>query len=168
MDLPITEGWSNSVAVNPRVLRRSAGDGRTVVVKTSRPPEDARRRDGFRREVAALRLLAELGSDAGPRLLGIDEDAGRLVLEDLGAGPALEDLLVGVDPGAATSGFEALAAAVGRMHAVTTGYADGLGSWRFDVAGHWDEIRGLRRHRRRRGGRGPGDPAGRAGGADQR
>jgi hypothetical protein len=138
VDLPITEGWCNSIAVNPRVLRRTAGDGSTVVVKTRRPAADPRRRDGFGREVAALRLLAELGSDAGPRLLAADDSAGVLVLEDLGSGPALEDLLVGADPEAATRGFQALAAAVGRMHAVTSGHA--TGPWRFDVREHWAEI----------------------------
>jgi hypothetical protein len=138
----ITEGWCNSIAVNPRIMRCTADDGGTVVVKLRRPPDDPRRRDGFRREFAALLLLAELGSDAGPRLLATDDSAGLLVLEDLGTGPALEDLLVGADPRAATRGFEALAAAVGRMHAVTTGHADGLGPWRFDVREHWARIVG--------------------------
>jgi hypothetical protein len=139
----ITEGWCNSIAVNPRIVRCTADDGSTVVVKMRRPLHDPRRRDGFRREFAALLLLAELGSDAGPRLLATDDSAGLLVLEDLGTGPALEDLLIGADAQAATHGFEALAAAVGRMHAVTTGHAEGIGRWRFDVGEHWAEIGGF-------------------------
>lgn len=124
---PVTEGWCNGIAVNPRVLRCTADDGRTVIVKMRRPPGDSRRRDGFHRELSALLLLAELGCDAGPRLLATDDSAGLLVLEDLGEGPALEDLLVGADPQAATAGFVALAEAVGRMHTATLGQADAIG-----------------------------------------
>ncbi|GLY95014.1 phosphotransferase [Actinoplanes sp. NBRC 103695] len=134
---PVTEGWSNTIAVNPRVLRCTADDGRTVVVKMRRPPGDPRQRDGFHRELSALLLLAELGCDAGPRLLATDDSAGLLVLEDLGDGPALEDLLVGADPQAATAGFVAMAEAVGRMHAATLGQAEALGAPWF-----WDQIDG--------------------------
>ena len=34
----ITEGWCNTIAVNPRLLRCTADDGRTVIVKLRRPP----------------------------------------------------------------------------------------------------------------------------------
>jgi hypothetical protein len=129
---PVTEGWCNGIAVNPRLLRCTADDGRTVIVKMRRPPGDARRRDGFHRELSALLLLAELGCDAGPRLLATDDSAGLLVLEDLGDGPALEDLLVGADAEAATDGFVALAEAVGRMHTATLGQADTIGPPWFD------------------------------------
>ncbi|MFG1606632.1 hypothetical protein [Actinoplanes sp. NPDC049265] len=129
---PVTEGWSNRIAVNPRLLRCTADDGRTVIVKMRRAPGDVRRRDGFHRELTALLLLDELGCDAGPRLLATDDSAGLLVLEDLGDGPALEDLLMGTDAAAATAGFVALAEAVGRMHVATLGQADGLrASWIF-------------------------------------
>jgi len=139
----VTEGWCNTVAVNPRILRCTADDGGTVIVKMRRPPGDPRRRDGFAREFAALLRLAELDCDAGPRLLATDDSAGLLVLEDLGTGPALEDLLVGGDPAAATAGFVALARAVGRMHAATLGQADGIGPPRFDVGAHWARIGGF-------------------------
>jgi hypothetical protein len=136
----VTEGWCNRISVNPRLLRCTADDGSTVIVKMRRPPGDPRRRDGFHREMAALLLLAELGCDAGPRLLATDDSAGLLVLEDLGAGPALEDLLVGADPDAATGGFVAMAEAVGRMHAATLEQADGIGPPRFDVRELWSRI----------------------------
>jgi hypothetical protein len=136
----VTEGWCNTIAVNPRLLRCTVDDGRTVIVKMRRPQDDPRRRDGFRREMAALLLLAELGCDAGPRLLATDDSAGLLVLEDLGSGPALEDLLVGGDPRAATDGFVAMAQAVGRMHAATLEQAGGIGPWRYDVREHWARI----------------------------
>jgi hypothetical protein len=137
---PVTEGWCNAQAVNPRILRCTTDDGRTVIVKLRRGPDDPRRRDGFRRELTALLRLAELGCDAGPRLLATDDSAGLLVLEDLGDGPALEDLLVGDDPAAATTGFVALARAVGGMHAATLGQADDIGTFVFDVAEHWRRI----------------------------
>ncbi|MEV6635324.1 phosphotransferase [Actinoplanes sp. NPDC051470] len=142
---PVTEGWSNAIAVNPRVLRCTADDGRTVIVKMRRPPGDARRRDGFHRELTALLLLAELGCDAGPRLLATDDSAGLLVLEDLGDGPALEDLLVGSSAAAATAGFVALAEAVGRMHVATLDQAGALPAWRYLDTPGLDEVREILR-----------------------
>jgi hypothetical protein len=139
----VTEGWCNTLAVNPRILRCTADDGRTVVVKMRRAPGDPRRRDGFRRELMSLLLLAELGCDAGPRLLATDDSAGLLVLEDLGCGPALEDLLVGDDPDAATAAFVALAEAVARMHVATLGQAGEIGPPWFDVRDHWRRIGAL-------------------------
>jgi hypothetical protein len=137
---PVTEGWCNTITINPRILRCTCDDGRSVIVKMRRPPGDPAAREGFRREFAALLLLAELGCDAGPRLLATDDSAGLLVLEDLGAGPALEDLLVGADPGDATAGFVALALAVGGMHAATLGQAEEIGPPWYDVAGHWRRL----------------------------
>ncbi len=111
--MSITEGWSAGFAPYPRVVRR-AGDN--TVVKTRRPGDTAGR------ERAALAFLGAIGSDAGPRLLGHGDDF--VVMEDLGRGDALEDLLVGGDPAAATTGFVAFAEAVGRMHAATRGRQD--------------------------------------------
>ena len=137
---PVTEGWCNTVAANPRLLRCTADDGRTVIVKMRRAPDDPRRHFGIQREISALLLLAELGCDAGPRLLATDDSAGLLVLEDLGDGPALEDLLVGDDADAATAGLVAHAEAVGRMHAATLDQAGHIGPPWFDVAEHWARI----------------------------
>ncbi|MFI5912007.1 hypothetical protein [Dactylosporangium sp. NPDC051541] len=111
--MSVSEGWSAQFAPYPRVVRRAADNS---IVKTRRPGDTAGR------ERAALAFLGAIGSDAGPRLLGHGDDF--VVMEDLGRGPALEDLLVGDDPAAATAGFVAFAAAVGRMHAATRGRAD--------------------------------------------
>jgi hypothetical protein len=93
-------------------------------VKTRRPDNHWRAGDTTSRERAALAFLEELGSDAGPRVLAHDDALGFVVLEDLGSGSALEDLLVEDDPEAAAAGFVALAKAVGRMHASTRGRQD--------------------------------------------
>ncbi|GAA3453770.1 phosphotransferase family protein [Dactylosporangium matsuzakiense] len=110
-------GWSARYTQYPRIARRTIGDpARSVIVKTRRPGDTAGR------ERAALAFLEAIGSDAGPRLLGYGDDFE--IIEDLGPGDALEDLLVGDDPQAATAGFVAFAEAVGRMHAATRGRAD--------------------------------------------
>jgi hypothetical protein len=122
---PITEGWSARYGSWPWVVRCRLdgppgwGEG-SVVVKTPRPAGHSRPPGPAGRERAALTLLAELDCDAGPRLRA--EGPGFLVLEDLGTGPALEDLLVGADPSAATAAFTAVAECLGRMHAATHGH----------------------------------------------
>src|SRR5581483_5667482 len=75
----------------------------------------------FDHERAALAFLTLLSNTAGPRLLAADDD--MLIMEDLGSGLSLEDLLVGSDPAAAEQGLVAFAAALGRMHASTSGHA---------------------------------------------
>jgi len=124
---PMIDGWTARHG-EPPCVRRCVVSGlagrspTSVVVKTTRPAGDVRGGDTLRRERAALTLLAELGSNAGPRLFAHGE--GFLVLEDLGRGPAVEDLLVGDDPAAATEALVALATAVGAMQAATHGRED--------------------------------------------
>jgi hypothetical protein len=125
----VTEGWSGSFGASPWIVRCAvsgpSGWGVTsVVVKTRRPDGHVRGGDTTSRERAALTFLAEIGSDAGPRVIAHDPASGFVVLEDLGRGIALEDVLVDGDPAAATSGFIALAKAVGRMQAATLGRQD--------------------------------------------
>jgi hypothetical protein len=125
----VTEGWSGRFGASPWIVRCAvsgpAGWGVTsVVVKTRRPGGHVRGGDTTGRERAALTFLAEIGSDAGPRVIAHDPASGFVVLEDVGRGIALEDVLVGGDPAAATSGFIALAKAVGRMQAATLGRQD--------------------------------------------
>jgi hypothetical protein len=125
----ITEGWSARFGAYPWIAR-CAVDGpprwgvTSVIVKTRRPDDHWRAGDTTSRERAALTFLDEIGADAGPRILAHDDALGFVVLEDLGCGSALEDLLVDDDPAAATAGFVALAEAVGRMHASTWGRQD--------------------------------------------
>jgi hypothetical protein len=91
-------------------LRRS--DGATVIAK--RPAEEL----GLRSELAAYTLLP---ADTRADLLA--EGQGVLVMEDLGNGPSLADLLLGPDADAATAGLLAWARGVVRMAATTPGRA---------------------------------------------
>jgi hypothetical protein len=125
----VAEGWSARFGAYPWIAR-CAVEGppdcgvTSVIVKTRRPDGHRRAGDTTSRERAALTFLAEVGSDAGPRVLAHDDTLGFVVLEDLGSGNALEDLLVDDDPAAATAAFVALAEAVGRLHASTRGRQD--------------------------------------------
>jgi hypothetical protein len=72
---------------------------------------------------AGLALVQAVGGRPAlvPRLYGGDRAQGRIVLEDLGAGPGLDHLLLGDDPVAAAAGLRALATALGHLHARTIG-----------------------------------------------
>jgi hypothetical protein len=59
-----------------------------------------------------------------PRLLAGDRERGFIVLEDLGDGDCLVDLLLGADPARARAGLLAYAAALGRVNARTAGAVD--------------------------------------------
>lgn len=74
-------------------------------------------------EWASTRFLDLLPADPplGARLLGGDRTAGLLVLEDLGPGQALADVLQGDDRGRTEEALLSYAASLGRMHALTAG-----------------------------------------------
>ncbi|MCI0660105.1 MAG: aminoglycoside phosphotransferase family protein [Acidobacteria bacterium] len=74
-------------------------------------------------EWAGLQFLTETsdGASPTPRFYAGDRDQGLIALEDLGAGKRLDQLLLGNDPGAAETMLVALAATMGRMHALTIG-----------------------------------------------
>jgi hypothetical protein len=129
--MPVTEGWSAQHGTSPcpwvarctTKAETGVGPG-LVIVKVRRPAGHLRSEPGqFHNEQAALEFLTVVGSAAGPRLLAADHEAGILVMQDLGRGPALEDLLVGIDASVAEHGLVAFAAALGRMHATTAGHA---------------------------------------------
>lgn len=129
---PVSEGWSAQFGVYPWVTRYTV-EGDTgavpgsVIVKVCRPEVHKRSEpERLHNERAALEFLASIGSAVGPRLLAADDEAGILVMEDLGAGPALEDLLVGGDPSAAEHGLVTFAGALGRMYAATAGPGRGV------------------------------------------
>jgi hypothetical protein len=126
---PVTAGWSSQFETYSWVRRctieaESSVMPASVIVKMRRP-ESHSRSEPFRfdHEQAALEFLTSIGSTAGPRLLAADNEAGILVIEDLGAGPSLEDRLVGSDERSADQGLVAFAATLGQMHAITAGYA---------------------------------------------
>ena len=124
-------GWSTQFGISPwpHVTRDTiqADTGlvaSSVVVKVRRPAVHRRSEpEQFHNEQVALEFLTVSGSAVGPRLLTSDNEAGILVMEDLGAGPALEDLLAGRDAFRAEQGLVAFSAALGQMHAATAGHA---------------------------------------------
>ena len=117
------------------------GDPRTVIVKWLRDQSDGVRADPSQpvTECVALRLLAGLGSDVPPRVLGADLRGSVLILEDLAPRVPLAELLSpGSDGAARATGLRELGAALGRLHAATAGHE--------------------RRYHRRRARYGPVDP----------
>ncbi|GAB5442586.1 MAG: hypothetical protein Fues2KO_29350 [Fuerstiella sp.] len=88
-------------------------------------PDDAQSRAavGLFRDWAGLQFLnATPGCETvAPRFFGGDRDAGILLLEDLGAGRDLDDLLMCGSADEARRGLIQLAETLGRMHASTAG-----------------------------------------------
>jgi hypothetical protein len=123
---PAAAGWSPSRAEFGWLARLAVSgwaEGDSVVVKTQRPADHWRQTDTTVREHAALVFLAELSCNAGPRLLAADHALGIVVLEDLGSGPAVEDVLIGADRRAATEAVIAHARVLAEMQAATRGRA---------------------------------------------
>ena len=71
-------------------------------------------------------FLSQVANDGspGPRSYGGDRAAGLIVLEDLGTGKTLADLLLGVDATQAEAALMSFSATLGRMHAITIGKSD--------------------------------------------
>lgn len=90
------------------VLRCQTADG-PVVVKTYHDRPDARA--SFPNDAAALAL------GAGPDLLAADGSSRTLVMEDLGSGWTVADLLLDDDPNAARAGLVTWATTLGRLAA---------------------------------------------------
>ncbi|WP_426748292.1 phosphotransferase [Myxococcus faecalis] len=72
-------------------------------------------------EWAGLELLGRHNLTIAPGLIAGSVDSRLLVLQDLGLGPTLEDLLQGDDPEAAIGGLLAVARLTGQLHARTWG-----------------------------------------------
>jgi hypothetical protein len=130
------EGRRATVA---RVLVEDGPEGApaTVIVKLVQVQPSERESDGptrawkrFLSEVVALDFLGTLPTVAAvsPRLLAVDLEAGVLVLEDLGEGVSLADLLTGDDPRAAVAGLNAYARTLGRLQAQTARRGDEFAS----------------------------------------
>jgi hypothetical protein len=75
---------------------------------------------------AGLQFLGHVApaDPLAPRLYGGDRNAGLIVLEDLGAGEMLDQLLLGDDGTTAGQALVDLASLLGRMHALTIGRQD--------------------------------------------
>ncbi len=112
------------MALGDAMPRRRGALPRSVIIKVRRPENHPRSGlEGLHNERAALEFLTSLGGAIAPRLLAADDRTGMLVMEDLGGGAALEDLLLGSDADDAVRGLVAFARALGRMHASTVGHA---------------------------------------------
>lgn len=111
----IDAGSSRSVVWRARAERRS-GPPLDVVIKA--PIGEI---GGFVRERAGLSLVAEHDLPGAVRLLGWSEDRALLVLEDLGEGPSVADLLLADDSVAAERALVDWAVTVGRLQASSAG-----------------------------------------------
>jgi hypothetical protein len=86
--------------------RPTNGLGRSVIVKRGRAPGE-HRSDGamMRTEIAARRFLAANRLALSPEFIASDADERLVIVEDLGNGPSLEDLLFGGDRRAVVDGL---------------------------------------------------------------
>jgi Ser/Thr protein kinase RdoA (MazF antagonist) len=120
------------------VSRLQLASGRAVILKRQRK-QGPGSSQLFGDELAALEYLNAMPVPVAPRLLGADAEAGLLLIEDLGDGTTLADVL--------------MAAGRERVQAELIAYAQALGSLHAWSMGHAGEAAGLRaRH-------GPGDEA---------
>jgi Phosphotransferase enzyme family len=138
------EADNDAVSGRGHVLRFSlarapTGSPASVVVKLPRPQNEGAEGERpfdpggddpatimFFNEWASLRLITEVCEEANdqppaPRFLCGSRERGFIVMEDLGAGERLDHALLGGDAAEATRTLVGLFAAVGRMHALTTG-----------------------------------------------
>jgi hypothetical protein len=113
-DADLLKSWSRTDVLRLR-LDGPAGRPRTVIVKRSK--DEHRGLD----EHAALTLLTDAGRAAGtvPRVVAADAGLRILVLDDVGEGPTVEQLLLAVDGHDAGAAVVEVARAVGRLHAAS-------------------------------------------------
>lgn len=89
----------------------------------------------FCSDAAGCEVLGGLG--LGPQRIGADPTRGVFVMEDLGAGPSLADLLTGDgDPDAAVAALEAYVRSLARMHRATRGRRDDWDAARRALGGY--------------------------------
>lgn len=106
--------------IRHRVTEGPSGAPATVMVKVPAPGGVSL---GFFNEWAALEFLSELGLDppVAPAFFGADRAGGVLVMEDLGDGECLADVLLRHEAAPAEDALVGLARTLGRMHAATVG-----------------------------------------------
>ncbi|MBA8823503.1 hypothetical protein FHX42_000832 [Saccharopolyspora lacisalsi] len=142
-------GSERSAVMRVRVAETPFELPRTLVVKHYGAREESQRCDPFAHEAASCQLATALPPEirVGPELIAQDSDQRLLVLEDLGRGSTLADVLFADDPRVAERSLLAWARALGRLHTTMAGReADfdalmrrlGANSWTDPVA---DDIR---------------------------
>lgn len=109
-------------------VRDYPGIGRSVVVKTRRHGEAGwgGHRSNLIAEHRALVLLSGAGLRVAPGVVGFDDTAGVLVMDDLGSGPSVEDSLFSANPDGAMAALVGLAASTGLVHASTCMIEDAI------------------------------------------
>lgn len=112
-------GSQRSVVLRVKVVETPFGLPRTLVIKHYGARGDAQQPDPFAHEAASSLLATALCPEArvGPELIAHDATERILVLEDLGRGSTLTELLFGEDARAAERALLAWARALGRLHA---------------------------------------------------
>jgi Ser/Thr protein kinase RdoA (MazF antagonist) len=130
---PVAVVSATGLAERDHVVRVETAGGRTAVVKRPRPPGDGPwpvDPEGLAVEWAALDHLTAVAPGVAPRLLGGDDAAGLVVMEDLPPGRSLDVSLLGDDPVAARDDVVALSRALAALHAGTLGTAEGFAAAR--------------------------------------
>ncbi|MEV5541215.1 hypothetical protein AB0L13_30670 [Saccharopolyspora shandongensis] len=116
-------GSDRSVVMRVRIAESPFELPRTVVVKHYGECPAEARSDPFAHEAASCQLTTALPPEAriGPELIAHDAAERLLVLEDLGRGSTLADVLFADDPRMAERALLAWARALGRLHSTTAG-----------------------------------------------
>ncbi|RCW43893.1 thiamine kinase-like enzyme [Halopolyspora algeriensis] len=116
-------GSDRSVVMRVRVAETPFELPRTLVVKHYGAPSGTERSDPFAHEAASCQLATALPPEirVGPELIAQDSDRRLLVLEDLGRGSTLADVLFADDPRAAERALLAWARSLGRLHTTMAG-----------------------------------------------
>jgi hypothetical protein len=91
-------------------------------------------------EWAGARFLQDVNLDPplGPRCFGGDRDSGIILVEDLGDGKSLADVLQGDDRASRENGLLQYSASLGRLHAATAGRSAELEAVWSDLGTRWD------------------------------
>lgn len=123
-------GSDRSVVARARVARNPFSLPRTLVVKQYLGAPDPERVDPFHYEVASCQLFTALPADIRPSpvIIAHDPQTRLLVLEDLGRGSTLADMLFGSDPAAAQRCLLSWARGLGGMQAATAGREGDFGA----------------------------------------
>jgi hypothetical protein len=116
-------GSERSVVLRVKVVETPFGLPRTLVVKHYGAQDKAGVPDPFAHEAASCQLATSLSPEVrvGPELIAHDPGERLLVLEDLGRGSTLADLLYAEDARAAERALLAWARALGRLHTTMAG-----------------------------------------------
>ncbi|WP_019203127.1 hypothetical protein [Tsukamurella sp. 1534] len=118
-------GSGRTLVLRARVLHNNPLLPRTVVIKQLRAADhiDADHAEAFAREGAAYKFATALPVESrpGPQLLASDAEAKVLVLQDLGDGETMTELLGRTGSSQVPTVLSAWAQALGRMHSGTYG-----------------------------------------------